>query len=88
MLLFAGRIEEALADYNEAIRLSPWSPNPVLNRWVLEDEVAIMHSSSCDAGCSMNMSAKICTFCSQADGFWTFAAHWASPFLFGTRVYL
>ncbi|KAF5834007.1 hypothetical protein DUNSADRAFT_9492 [Dunaliella salina] len=29
-----GRIEEALADYNEAIRLSPWSPNPVLNRGI------------------------------------------------------
>jgi tetratricopeptide (TPR) repeat protein len=28
-----GKIEEALADYNEAIRLSPWSPNPVLNRY-------------------------------------------------------
>eukprot|EP00983_Pelagomonas_calceolata_P099107 1158422-Pelagomonas_calceolata.AAC.5 len=28
------RIEEALADYNEAIRLSPWSPNPVLNRGI------------------------------------------------------
>jgi len=29
-----GKLDEALADFNEAIRLSPWSPNPVLNRCV------------------------------------------------------
>ena len=27
-----GKLQEALADYNEAIRICPWSGDPVLNR--------------------------------------------------------
>ena len=28
-----GKLQEALADYNEAIRICPWSGDPVLNRY-------------------------------------------------------
>ena len=31
-----GKMEEALVDFNEAIALCPWSPDPLLNRQVLQ----------------------------------------------------
>ena len=56
-----GKLEAALADYNEAIRIVPWSVDPVLNRYLCR-ALVVQQAVACRCPC--------CTICQIRSRSW------------------